>query len=258
MTTEQTGDGSPQPDEKSLIVRSEQTSLQAMTDKPFLQVMGFSPQLPQHLMDLNTVLLERGPAIESVGIELIPGETPLVSTQIEHGPGYRVHLNSKGSTASLNIADMSKSHNPSLVLLLADIQNFARSTFTDQKARLQARKKSLKSNTIGSYFDEDLYSVTDEMIKPWVDVTRNDDLQLYEECEVRIGDQVVPLLTLDPDARYHIGARSNDDRAIVFKVRRFQFEGTPEQVERMLEPASRLFDKPHLYPYRFEDVPKVE
>lgn len=70
-------------DERSLVVRSEQTSLEGLKGDPFLQRAGFSPQLPERLLRLNDVLFK--PPIESIGIELIPGTTPLITTHVEHG-----------------------------------------------------------------------------------------------------------------------------------------------------------------------------
>lgn len=255
-----------QPDERNLVVRPEQTSLQRLPESNLLQQVGFSPQLPERLMQLNDVLAQgaKGVPVGNLEITLFPGEIPLVHTRIEPIYSYYVSLRSTTAAgASLTIAtrgdekDILQKGNGQ-GFYLGDIQDFVRSTFPETPVRLHAFRLWDRQDHPED-FDADLYQIDEEMLKQFTESLppskRTETRRFsYYGCEVRLQDHPKPLLSIWPNDRWHTDTRTREEREIILHVNKFFYEEKAVEVERVMEAAAKLFDKPSGYPYRWVDL----
>jgi len=96
MTTEdgrQNGEGDRDEQKSSLIIRSEQMPLAQAAENPFLLQVGFSQELFIRLARLNEIMKKRDNGVSSAGLEMMPGEIPLITTNLTHNNvDYRVIL----------------------------------------------------------------------------------------------------------------------------------------------------------------------
>lgn len=264
VTENQGGDQTPKPDERSLVVHTKQTSLEDAVNKPFLQASGFSPIFLEQLGRLNDVLTHIRPPISSVSISLIPGETPLISTSVEHSPlGYRVFVNSNRRTASLSVETLEEL-DPNFGLPLRDIQDFVRSTFPDISTRLFVSRNLWNDVSADEDLDKDLFTLSEHELKPLTTLIDSADPETgarqikgtrYEhQGEVRLAVQKDPLFLIRFRDRWHHDARTEDDKTVILHILRFLYQGSPSEVEGIMESVAKLFDKPPFYPYRREDL----
>lgn len=125
-----------QPDARNLIVRSEQTSIESVRN-PYLTLAGFSVQFPDRLRRLNDVLIERRPHVREISFELVPGQTPIIHTTIEHSSeGYHVYFKARPQSDQAELLVETRERFPSMTYALEDIQDFVRSAFPQREARL--------------------------------------------------------------------------------------------------------------------------
>lgn len=240
---------------RSLVVRSEQTLLIQAAETPFLQQVGFSPMLGQRLARLNETITSRAAGLEKVAIEMVPGETPLITTQLSHGTGYRLFLESTGEKASLSIRAQGE-FMPPLALTFADVKTFVGSVFPGEEARFH---QYLKSDTQRykhlDDVDEDLHELTEEEINKLVHPNKEDILETHGDVDVIVtGPKGEAILVFNIVDQWDYRAVEPDiRRRPIFHLVDFRYAGRPGDVEAMLDGANVLFDKPDHYPFRYDD-----
>lgn len=265
MTAEK-GNLGGQPEQRSLIVRQGEIGIQRITEGNVLQAVHFSPQLLERLGRLNDVL---GPGsatpVREVSITLFPGRNPIIDTDITPESAYFVQLKaSRFGRALIEIAATDKLSGGVRGLLLRDIQELIGSNFQGRMTRLHAfRERSGVESR--EDFDEDLFLVTNDMTRLFTDFIEEPYIRKgrqvgkkitgtrYPKCEVRLEGIADPLLSLTPKARLERSALTTRDKTTIFHVNRFFYQGSPEDVEKMIEVAIQLFNKDPFYPYHSED-----
>lgn len=247
-------------EERGLIVRNEQTSLQQMGENPVLAIFGFSLQFPERLARLNDVLGKINLPARALDITLYPGQTPIVYTDLEPYRGYVVNIRaSRNDQVGLTI-EHSDEHGPvGQGFLLEDIQSFLRSTFPTREARLFVSRNSLKKEIAADEdIDQDLQTLTEEGLKPIMREVVSPDQEVmgraYESSgEIRLAGQKVPLMTVKFWERWNKDAQDDGDKTVTLHAQRFFYSSTPSNIERVMEEVANLLDKPDLYPYGRED-----
>lgn len=263
MTTHRPEGESVQPEERGLVVRSEENSLDSLSRSPYLVEAGFSPRFPQILMRLNDVLPHQ--SIRRLSLELHPGKTSRIDAHVEYGGAYRFFVDSIPANKSVEITLVGRGR----YFRIEDIKDFARTIFPDKPAILHA-DSSPHLIEPRDHFNEDLQTVTEETLRTWLE-----ELPAHEssgtsfggkffdypyslhEAEVRIGGQKCALFRfkLLEGANTVIGC--GIESSLDGMIPAFYHSGRPEDAERVMEELAKLFDKPYLYPYRGEDLPKV-
>lgn len=265
MVTEGQGDQTPQPDDKSLVIRSEQTSLSRIAESPVLQILGFSPQFPDRLAKLNDVLGRATLPVSALEITLFPGKIPVVQTQIEPTRGYFVHLRAtRSQEVTLAINHPEEPGPVGQGFTLTDIQDFVQSTFPNRSARFFVYRNLWNEVAADEDFDKDLFALSEDELKPLtIQITSFNPERgtnqvkgrAYEyHGEIRLGEQKDPLFLVYLFDRFPLEAKSEEEKkTVILHVIRFVYLANPEDVERVMEAAVKLFDKPSGYPYRWED-----
>jgi len=151
-----------QDKDRSLIIRSEQTSLDHLTTSNYLRQAGFSPQFPQILMRLNDVLPHR--SLTRLSLELHPGNIPLIDAHAEHGAGYRFFVDSRPQSNLVELSLIGSGRH----FHIDDIKNFTNTVLPDQSAILHAKASRHLIEPIDD-FNEDLQKVTEEVLRTWFD-----------------------------------------------------------------------------------------
>ncbi len=238
-------------EERSLVVRTEQVGIENIASVPYLEKAGFSPMLPQRLMRLNEVLTRVSPQIESVGIELIPGRTPLINTSIEHKGGLRAFLKAipkdKRARFSIDNYDTDLGVN----VTLEDIKIFMLTNFPDTKATFYAEGNP---NTQEKYdnFHEDLKDVDEETLDylletvPAIGTYQDAKTLPYFDFQIRISEQEEPLFSFILQAGIKPDTRR---RVVACRLFQVHFEGHPLKVENIIDAVSNLLDKDPNYPF---------
>lgn len=260
VTENQGGDQTPQPDERNLVIRSEQTSLQQMAENPVLAIFGFSPEFPAKLARLNEVLGRIDLPARTLDITLYPGQTPIIQTYLEPYRGSFVNVRAyRDDQVELTIEHPHESTPVGQGFQLLDIQDFLRSTFPNREARLFVSRNLWKSDIAADEdVDQDLQLLNEEALKP---ITRriigpNKKIKgrAYEfSGEIRLAGQKDPLMVVRFWDRSRYDARDEEDRTVIIHAQKFFYNGSANEIERVMEEATKFFDKPDMYPYRWED-----
>lgn len=244
------------PDEqRNIVVRHEQTGIEQIRRDPFLAKVGFSHLLGQRLMRLNDVLLEKDdPKISSVGITMVPGKTPLITTDVRHGEGMRVLI--EGESSGLANLQLDSNTYLGVVITIKDIQDFVKSLFPDKKVRVFSYANPELEEPLKD-LDEDIYSLNSEVLKPFMEFRKaktpperkkhNETLPYYD-FEVRLSDQELPRHKTSL-LLFRLRTGGGSDR-VGCSIKEFNYRGRPNQVEEVLDKIIKLFDKPLLYPFR--------
>lgn len=242
------------PEDLNIVVRSEQTSMEQVSGNPFLERVGFSPQLSQRLMKLNNVFSKRdAPPLESVGITMVPGRIPVVTTHIDHGQGMRVLIEGYASGgASLRLE--SESYFGAMVTV-DDIQGFIKSLFPNQQCRIFSKEAPDVEEPIGD-LNEDLYVINSESLRPFAefvkakkinDSTGNPVTMNYHTFVIKLSDQK------DPSRRDFVLSfglrRVHYSDKVACAVNKINYRGRANEVEDAMDKITSLFDKPVLYPF---------
>jgi hypothetical protein len=253
-----------QPDDRSLVVRSEQTSLDNLSRSPYLAEAGFSPQFPEILMRLNKVLPEQG--IKRISFELHPGPTPQIDAKVEHTGGYRLLVNAYPETQRTEIMLTGSER----TFRIDDIKDFVCTNFPDRTAKLHAGASPHLIEPIED-FDGDLEKVTEELLRTWFE-----EKPAHESSLHKIGDQSVDYPYRVPSAEVKIEGQKYPLFCLMFlrgghdyktvgceisnrldaRIPAFYYSGKPEEIERIMEGLVKLFDKPYLYPFQY--IPEPE
>ncbi|MBI4039581.1 hypothetical protein HY388_02025 [Candidatus Daviesbacteria bacterium] len=247
MTTGRRESGGAQPEDRSLVVRSEQSSLESFTQTPFLQQAGFSPQFPERLMRLNDVLFSQ--PINSIGINLQPGRIPLITTSIEHSSstGYRVRINAEPKARIAEITVYGRGR----TVTIEDIKDFVKSTFPENKSILHAEASPRLIEPLED-FNGDLQEVTRELLRSWFEEKpahpssvisyrgQNVDYPYEFDLEIRLEGQNEPLfrLLLGINLATTVGCEIKADSWPAF-----YYKGQSQDVERVIDGLVNLFGK---------------
>ncbi|KKR76959.1 MAG: hypothetical protein UU21_C0001G0013 [Candidatus Levybacteria bacterium GW2011_GWA2_40_8] len=251
-----TGQGDNQQT-RSLVVRSEQTSLANVAETPFLQQVGFSPLLGQRLARLNETITSRAAKLRKVKIEMVPGETPLITTHLDHGTGYRVFIESTGKKANLTIRTRTEDglYTP-LGLPLVDVKSFLESAFPEAEVRLhQYLKYGTEWAEHKDDLDIDFRNLTEEEINEIIHPNKEDPVDTHGEVDLRInGKKGTAVLRFNINDQWDYRFTAPDiRRRPLFYLVLLGYDGKPEEVEQMIDVVSPLFDKPEYYAGRFDD-----
>lgn len=244
------------PGDRDIVIRSEQSSIEQVGKNPFLERVGFSPQLPQRLMRLNDVIA--GPPLNSVGILMVPGKTPLITTNVSHDSGIRVYVEGTvHGTASIQLGHKENIVSFALIVAIEDIQDFVKSLFPNSQARIFSRASDDLEEPI-SGLNEDLYAIGSNVLKSLHEFRHakkfNPDLPgtpivlPYHEFEVIVSGQKLPEGARHLLSFHLISVHYSDE--IGCAIKEFNYEGRPEEVEGVMDKVADLFDKPMLYPFK--------
>lgn len=232
-------------DERSLIARSEQTSPEGLLKSSLLELTGFSPRLPQLFWQLNDALTKIAPPISRVGIKMTPGKMPVVETHLEHGDsGYTVEVVSFSGLPHLSIATTDPL--PEFMLSLDEVKKFAHITVTDVTKEIflvpiieaegfeMTELDDVTEKMLASYMEPPTIFVSGQ--KGTVKTRVFSDL--IPEFAVEVEGQSKPLLRL-------VANRSEawDKGKSCFGLAELFYEGNPQDIERILELASQLFNR---------------
>lgn len=245
-------------DQKSIVVRSEQSSLEQATRNPLLEKVGFSPQFGDRLMSLNDVIVKRGaaPRLNTVGVAVVPGKVPVITTEVLHGEGVRIFTGSDGRVADLEL-NTNEPFGSSLIVKIEDIQDFVKTLFPNKEARVfagvtEALEKEEKD------LDIDLYQLNNEILKTFHELRKvkkvggYDSVALpYTRFEVRVAGQGLPKRTNCLFAFHLMTNVSYPDR-VGCRIKEFNYQGLPKKVEEVIDKLVVLFDKNPMYPFREE------
>lgn len=252
------------PEDRSLIVRFEQTSLDDLYGSPYLEKAGFSPQFPEILMRLNDVLPHQN--IRRISFELHPGPTPQIDADVEHTGGYRLFVNSYPPTQRAEIMLTGSGR----AFRIDDIKDFVRTNFSNKTAKLHADASPHLIEPLED-FDEELEEVTEELLRTWFE-----DKPAHESSGVRKGGQHVGMPYGYPRAEVKIEGQKyplfrliflmawRDDKTVGCEISNrlddrvpaFYYSDKPEEIERIMEGLVKLFDKPYFYPFQYKPEPE--
>lgn len=184
--------------ERSLVVRSQETSLQRAGATPQFLEVGITPQFIENLGRVNNALVRASEVVPSsrltdVSIALIPGKNPVIETAFRHDSGVRVYINSKTEINSrpktTEILVKSESEvSLKIVVSLSDIQEFARKVFPDNRVILHGVPNPTLAKEPES-LNPDLYSVTEEMLRP---------LSEYRKMQIKVTEEKIIPRRLTP------------------------------------------------------------
>lgn len=259
----------PEPEDKSLVEIRQPSNLASTQDNIFLQRTGFSPAFPSQLAQLNQSLINKGAPIESVGVDMIPGENPSLQYIEQYGRvGYAVSIRSRRTEAYMLIThpgDGVGSDVPPLGITLSDVKDFFSTAFPDTDAELHAfAKMHLRQASYphpASIFPmplaklkTNLYSLEEDFVNSWADFRRGRDTLTYRQVAITRSGQEEPAILADIQLRPdYTGKSASGVDFLVFHPRELLIIDTPEKVEAAMDHVSRLFNKPDQYPYRVID-----
>lgn len=245
------------PEDRNIVIRSEQTSMEQAIKNPFLEKVGFSPQLPQRLMRLNDVLLRVAPPISSVGIEIVPGRIPLITTDITHSSGARVFL--RGGADRMADLEIESNFSSGLITTIEDIQVFVKSLFPHKQAKVFSYASEDLKEPIGDLY-QDLDTVDSEVLRSFHE---------FRESKKKIGILIVNGIGKDfPYINFKIvilnqAFPGHKDCLLAFEVMtvdnsdmvgccvsEFSYRGRTKDVEDVMEKVADLFNRTPLYPFR--------
>lgn len=238
--------GNSPAEQRSIVVHSEQTSMEQVVKNPFLEIVGFSPKLPQRLSRLNDVLLRRDvPHINTVGILMVPGEIPLITTKISHVSGMRIYV--EGGADGLASLEM-KSSSASAAVTIEDIQGFVKKLFPNKEVRVFSRAYQDLEEPIDD-LDRDLYAVSSEILKPLNELRlkkgKFGSMLPYYTFEVGVSGQDLP-----PHATclFTFILKTYNQR-VGCNILEFNYKGNVSKVEEVIDRVTELLDKPIYYPF---------
>lgn len=246
--------------ERQLIVRNQATPLSSLGENPYLAIAGFSPLLSERLMRLNEVLPAR--RVRSVGIELQPGQTPILNAHVDFDStrGYKAMVNGFPGEKRAEIA-LSGSGK---MVSIDDLKMFATTYLPDQEARLLAPSSARLLEPIPD-FDKDLKEVSEDELRTWFEQRPANETSGFRSggvnvdylygsprAEVILLGQKLPLFLLKfMQVHYDLTtvgcelANSQFDTSSAF-----YYTGAPDQVEKVIEGMADLLDKPMVYPFK--------
>lgn len=246
MTAEQ------RPEEqRSIVVRSEQSSLEVARN-PLLERVGFSPQFANRLMSLNDVIVKRGaaPRLNRVGIDMVPGKIPIITTDVSHGSGMRIFMESDGGVASLKL-DTSEPFASTLTVKIEDIQDFVKTLFAGKETKVFSEVHDDLKEEAGD-LDMDLYQINNETLKTFLEFLKGKKIRMpYSRFEVRVSDQNLPKRAQCLLA-FHLMANVNYTDRVGCRIAEFNYQGLPKKVEEVMDKLTILLDKNPMYPFMEE------
>lgn len=243
--------------EKSLAIRSQETSLARTGSSPHFLAVGLTPQFFENLGKANAAIVRayevtpKTPA--SVSMVLVPGESPIVETTFKSVSGLRIYVNSEPRSATsrpkptTEIKVVDESTNPrSIVVLLSEIQEFVKKIFPDENMVLHATPYPglvEKPESINS----DLNSVTQEMLQSTFvngqvqvrvegEVVTRSLRFLFTGFEVRASGSDKPNVTFRP-------LKENYDPRVSCAISELYFVGESEQAEKALVAMTDLINR---------------
>lgn len=247
MTPDQRpGNQDPQEEERGLIVRT--TGLKNIAHYPLSEITGFSPELPQRLGRLNEVLSYAVPReIQSIKIEMTPGEIPVFQTEVKHESGYRVTLNidPRERRGDFTVYTTEKL-GLTLVTALEDIKGFIKQNMPDAKAGMLGVPLRKDKSRVEPFF-RSLDNITEEELLNLV--KKADGIPYNLNIILQKYGLVLELRPLIVHFSNRLGLR----------VLSLSFKGDAQEVEKIIDATSDLFDKPFSYPFKtpFSDKEEV-
>lgn len=239
-------------DQRSIVVRSEQSSFEQVVRNPLLEGVGFSTQLANQLMRLNDVIVRSGaaPPLGKVGIAMVPGKIPIITTDVSHDSGMRIFIESGGGVASLKL-DTSMPYASPLTVKIEDIQDFVKALFPDKEAKVFSEvHDDVKEEA--EDLDIDLYQINNETLKTFLEFLKGKEIRmLYSRFEVRVSDQNLPKRAHCLFA-FHLMARANYPDRVGCRIAEFNYQGRPKEVEEVMDKLTILLDKNPMYPFMEE------
>ncbi|MBI4098310.1 MAG: hypothetical protein HY426_04710 [Candidatus Levybacteria bacterium] len=248
-----TNQGGKERETRSLVVRSEQAPLSTVVaETPFLQQVGFSPLLGQRLARLNEVITSRAAALKKVELDMIPGETALITTRLTHDTGYRLHLESTGEKAQLVISSKER-YMPPLALTLADLKTFLGNTFPGKEARFhQFLKYHVQRDAHQDDVEGDISELSEEELMKIIHPNKDDIVETRGDVDINIGREASLALSILDQFDNRFRAPEIRRRPLLYLLG-FAFTGKPDEVEQMIDALNPLFDKPEYYGVRYDD-----
>ena len=245
--------------QRSIVVRSEQSSLEQAAVNPLLEEVGFSPQLANRLLRLNDVIVKReaAPALSRIGIGMVPGKIPIITTDVSHGSGMRIFIESDGEVASLKL-HTSESLGANLTVKVEDIQDFVKALFPDKETKVFSEaNRNLEEET--EDLDIDLHQLNNKALKTFRKFRKAKKIRNYEgypktlpysRFEVRVSDQDLPKYA-ECFLAFHLTAVHYTDR-VACRIVEFNYQGLPKKVEDVMDKLTDLLDKHPMYPFERE------
>lgn len=235
------------PDERSLVVQHEQTTLQEMAGHPFLRLTGFSPQFPDHLMQLNNALRRAEPKINAIDINLVPGNTPLISTDVSYARGLGVHLRAlpESQTAEFQVGSEFYRQNH-VAVTIEDIQEFAALTFPNHQATVFAEASERLIEPMEN-FNMDLQQTTQDLLNQGLERSTVSGSESFPYYEFHLNLERIPnpLLSFILETR----ASPTGEQLVACMIYHFSYKGSVSEVERIMVAVAKLFDHYEGYPF---------
>jgi len=246
MTPDQGSSKKDPEEQRGLIIRS--TGLKNVAHYPLSEITGFSPELPQRLGRLNEVLSQIvPPEIQSIKIEMTPGEVPVFQTEVKHESGYRVTLDIDPIERRADFTiHTTRENGLTLVTALEDIKGFVKSNVPDKKAAM-----------VGVPFREE-EGKTEQFFKDLDEITEEELLSIVKKAEgipynfnIILQNDVL-ILKLRP-------LIVNFSDRLGLRVLSLSFKGDTAEVEKIIDATCDLFDKPFNHPFKtpFSDEEEV-
>ena len=214
--------------------------------RPPLEIVGFSPLLPQRLKDLNDAVVEKSlPRLSRVSIDFTPGETPSLGVETAYKGGMHVSISSHsgGKEAALNLEALDERGRARC--RIADIQSLVRSLFPEEKARVRALgTRDSQGRSIKGFenLDKDLYFINDDILASYMQLRKiksNTDVTPYENYfEVMVADQSRPPLLV-----FHLSRQSSELRPTCL-LSEVHYGRSAQEVEDAIGKVTDLFKKP--------------